>query len=288
MTSRTALGPASGSISGGGAAGVASGWAAGGGALNSWTSAAMRRCQLSISPGPGAAPARFRAMHSSSPSFASAVTWTNPWLAPIPAREWKKRISSSRAASSFGWASSRATSSVARSAFSSDVFTNALRRSSRVLGSAAAAGTDGARREATLFSSAVRTLPPSVAGSNGLGRIPTTSRDSSRSTSAIIAEAVRNRTGMSAVRGSARSARRVAGPSMNGIITSRRMASGRSRAALATPSAPEAAVIVSIRARARLIWTSSRVSASSSMMRTFMSSSARGRPCKIRPHPVSR
>ncbi len=53
--------------------------------------------------------------------------------------------------------------------------------------------------------------------------------------------AVRKRTGMALVAGFVRSLASVSWPSMLGIITSRRMASGCSRTATSMPSGPEAA-----------------------------------------------
>ena len=73
---------------------------------------------------------------------------------------------------------------------------------------------------------------------------------------------------MSAVPASALRARAVAGPSMPGIITSSRMASGRSAAAIRSPSAPDEAVTTSHPAVISSdICATSRMSSSSSTSR---------------------
>ena len=92
-----------------------------------------------------------------------------------------------------------------------------------------------------------------------------------RSTSAPTAFAVRKITGVMAVAGCERSAASVSKPSIVGIIMSSRMTSGFSSCAFRTPSTPLAASITSIPpTRLRLSRAIDRMSASSSMIRTFM------------------
>src|SRR5487761_1208580 len=79
-------------------------------------------------------------------------------------------------------------------------------------------------------------------GSKGLAITPFTPRPRSLRMSAACTLAVRNRTGISRVRGLAASSCNVAGPSISGIMTSSRMASGRSAAANRIPSLPDRAV----------------------------------------------
>src|ERR1700691_2556123 len=66
----------------------------------------------------------------------------------------------------------------------------------------------------------------STSGSNGLNMTLTTPRSEKRFWSAAWTFAVRRMTGMLAVSGRERSSRKVVGPSMPGIMTSSRMASG--------------------------------------------------------------
>src|SRR6202171_2051771 len=82
-------------------------------------------------------------------------------------------------------------------------------------------------------------------GSKGLAITPRTPSSSKRRRSADCTFAVRKITGMSRVASSVRRAARVDGPSMSGIITSSRMASGRTSRAAARPRRPESAAAIS-------------------------------------------
>ena len=110
-------------------------------------------------------------------------------------------------------------------------------------------------------------------GSKGLATTARAPRPSSRCTSEGMTDAVSRITGMEPVAGLLRSAVRVVGPSMNGIITSRMMTSGFCSAAIFRHSAPPVASMTWMPCMARVRRTSSRESGSSSVTRTFTGAS---------------
>src|SRR3954454_18761478 len=113
------------------------------------------------------------------------------------------------------------------------------------------------------------TCRPSASGSNGLAMTPRTPSSLKRRRSAACTFAVRKITGMSLVAGSRCNAANVAGPSMSGIITSRRMASGRAARAVVMPDAPDSAVSTSQSSVSSSVASAiSRISSSSSMIST--------------------
>src|SRR6185503_478999 len=108
----------------------------------------------------------------------------------------------------------------------------------------------------------------SDSGSNGFTNTAFTPRSAKRERSVACTFAVSSITGICAVAGFFCNSRKVAGPSMPGIITSSRIASGWYVAARASPCAPELATITSHPATvSRLSAATSRISSSSSMIR---------------------
>ncbi len=112
------------------------------------------------------------------------------------------------------------------------------------------------------------TLLARVMGSNGFARIPAGLNSSKVWRFAVWTLAVRKMTGKDFVVGCAWRCSNVVGPSQPGIMTSRRMASGRVSRATSTPSAPQEAVRTRQPATtSRLTCATSRMSSSSSTIR---------------------